>query len=215
MFIDLPPNSPTQVPMVIVADASQTQKPATSIRTLGICVPMPNRPDDQSYLGREAIAFSASAANYLYDYEGKKVDYRDATVTLLQPPAHGELTEVVKGSASYKPTRGFAGQDKIVALVELGGYQVKVVYFIKVQPEGTGLIPDDEEVIKKYCGSKGAMWKISTTFTTPAQGNAALQNLVNAVSIDSRIAVDIADLSGNAVARNRYCAVCIHLGIKG
>lgn len=177
MFVDLPPDSPTQAPIVVVADARQIQKPTSAIRTVGVCEPMANLPDDP-YFGRAPLDFVAVAVNYLFDYEKLNFSNREAKVAILQSPTHGELTALVKGSAAYKPNLNFYGQDKIVALVELGGYQVKVVYFIKIQPKGSGgVATDNEEVIKQLCGPKGRIWKISVTPTAPYVSN--FQGLFN------------------------------------
>lgn len=132
------------------------------MRAVGVCEPMANLPDDPHF-GRVTIDFQGVVVNYLAKYEKINLAQLAAKVRLLQPPAHGQLSEIGNGAASFRPTPGFHGQDKIVALVELGGYQVKVVYFIKVQPEGTGgIATDDDEVIKQFCGPKGRTWKIST-----------------------------------------------------
>jgi hypothetical protein len=42
MFVDLPPDSPNQAPVVMVAEARQGQKPAATMRTVGVCMPMAN-----------------------------------------------------------------------------------------------------------------------------------------------------------------------------
>ncbi|WP_223910105.1 hypothetical protein [Rhodoferax lithotrophicus] len=159
---------------------------------------MANLPDDPAF-GSQTIDFEAVAVNYLFDYEKVNLTKQSAKVTLLQLPSHGQLT----GGDTYKPARGFFdGQDQVSALVELGGYQVKVIYFIKVQPEGTGGIPNDnDELIKKFCGPKGRVWKISTT--TPA-----LQSLIGDNSgfvadaspyLLNSFAVTFGDLTGTAV----------------
>ena len=155
MFVDLPPDSPNAAPIMMVAQAKQAQKPSAAMRTVGVCTPMANLPDDPAF-GSQTIAFEAVAVNYLAKYEKVNLATQTAKVTVLQLPAHGQLT----GGDTYKPARGFfGGQDQVSALVELGGYQVKVIYFIKVQPEGTGGIPDDEDLIKELCGPKGGMWR--------------------------------------------------------
>lgn len=174
MFIDLPLDSPNTAAVVMVAQAGQVKKPAAAMRIVGVCEPMANLPDDP-YFGRVILDFDAVAVNYLAKYEKVNLATRTAKITLLQPPAHGKLI----GGGTYVPDRGFfGGQDQVSALVELGGYQVKVIYFIKVQPEGTGGTPNDnDEVIKEFCGPKGRVWQISTT--SSALDNAALQALID------------------------------------
>lgn len=158
------PTRATQPPVVMIAEAAQVQMPIGTQGTLGICRPMENVPNDP-VLGKETIDFSAAAVNYLFYYEKQNISESGAKVTLLQSPVHGQMVGGTKGVYSYKPNPDFHGQEKISALVELGGYQVKVVYFIMVVNEDQR-VGDDEVSIKKYCGPKGDMWKISLPATT-------------------------------------------------
>ncbi|MCX7147911.1 MAG: Ig-like domain-containing protein [Rhodocyclales bacterium] len=199
------PNSPTQSPMVMVAEAAQAKKPSGAIRTLGVCKPMENSPDDP-VLGKITVDFSGWAANYLFDYEKLNVSERGAKVTLLQPPTHGQLI----GGDTYVPNRGFHGQDKIVAIVELGDYQVRVVYFIKVVNEDQR-VGDDEASIKKYCSKTD--WKISLSQTT--LDIASLQPLIDYAGVGNTIDVQTGSLTGGAIGSTTGTIITLDTNAAG
>lgn len=209
MFLDIPPDSPAQSPVVMVAEAKQVQKPVGLQRTLGICRPMENIQDDPVF-GKVTIDFSGAAVNYLFYYEEKKnLSDVEAKVTLLQLPAHGRLID----GDTYVPDPGFHGQDNISALVELGGYQIKVVYFIKVVNEDQR-VGDNEASIRKYCGSKGNMWKISLP-TTPVDPS-TLQYLLDQTGLNSSaVNLQVADLPGSSLGQTTNTSITLDTNAAG
>lgn len=212
MFLDLPPDRPTQSPVVMVAEAHQARNPVGVQRTLGICKPIENIQDDE-YLGKVVMTFPGDARNYLFNYEKQDVDWRDAKVMLLQPPINGKLEDQGNGFYTYRPNLGFHGQDKISALVELGGYQIKVVYFIKVVNEDQR-VGDDEASIRKYCGSKGNMWKISLP-TTPVDPS-TLQYLLDQTGLNSSaVNLQVADLPGSSLGQTTNTSITLDTHAAG
>src|ERR1035437_7197130 len=101
MDLELPPDNLAQAPVVMVADAGQAKKPIATMRTVGICEPMENLPNDPVF-NRETIDFQGAAVNYLFKYEKINLAKHGAKITLFQPPAHGQLSEIGNGAASYK-----------------------------------------------------------------------------------------------------------------
>lgn len=149
-------------PNAKLADAQSSLSPYGVQRAIGWCTPMENHPDDP-VVGNITIDLIGAAANYLFYFDGKKtVSDTGAIVTVLLPPAHGRLI----GKDAYVPEPSFHGQDKIEALVELGGYKVRVVYVIPVVGKDQR-VGDDEASIKKHCGPNGSMWKISGPASAP------------------------------------------------
>jgi hypothetical protein len=148
-----------------------------TLHTMGICFPAPN----ELYSLENVLEPKGDAGFYLRSYENKQVANTDpGTITILQQPTHGILrlvTEADRGtlfsSSSgpidpanpgyvYLPEKGYLGKDKTVALVEIGGVKVKVVYFFQAI---NGPLGDVDEL----CGKKGYHWKISSTLD--ANGN--------------------------------------------
>ncbi len=109
------------------------------------------------------------------------------------------------GEFTYRPDRGYYGQDKVVALVELGAYRVKVVYFIQVvNDENVG---DDQASILKHCGSKGSQWKIS--FPTTTVDPTSLQFFVDQAGIDRSVSVLVAELTAATVGKTTGQAITL------
>ncbi|MGP1665088.1 MAG: Ig-like domain-containing protein, partial [Rhodanobacter sp.] len=152
---------------------------------------MENHPGDIT--GQITLSFPAAAINYFGRYE--KLHMREleasAKVTLLQPPKHGQL---ISGD-TYRPDVGYHGKDKVVALVEIGGYRVKVAYFIQVFMDKN--VGDNEETIRKYCGPKGDMWKISLQ-NSPTD-TSAIQSLLSFTGSTSATSIEVSDLANGAV----------------
>jgi hypothetical protein len=172
--------SPVVRPVVLRllhVEAAQAQKAVGAQRILGICKPMENHPNDP-VVGRISFAVAADAVSY-FDYFEKQSPFNGGAinVTILRPPEHGRLI----GGDTYIADPDFHGQDKIEALVELGGRQVKVVYFINVVDTGQR-VGDDEASIKKYCGPKGDMWKISLP-STNNWGQTAIDRLASQMGV--------------------------------
>jgi hypothetical protein len=157
MFIDFPPNMSNETPVIVLAQSQQARQSSDTPRVLGTCRVTINNPEGE-FGGGIPLAFSGEAVNYLFDFGGTRVNESNAKVTLLQGPEHGRLGYEWKGALTYTPVTDYYGKDKIVALVDIDGYQVTVVYFINVTRDG---IQEDDESILKYCGPKGVRWKIS------------------------------------------------------
>ena len=88
-----------------------------------------------------------------------ELDYVNAQVTVLQPPIHGSLSNDLSPGHEiiYRPTSGYAGNDKAVFLVNVDGYKVKVVYFIKVGASYNFDTSPDR--YQKYCPTPN-WWRI-------------------------------------------------------
>ncbi|MEQ1525190.1 MAG: hypothetical protein ABL911_00380 [Gallionella sp.] len=177
MFISDMPNVPPQNLPVMIAQANQAQLgDMKTTRAIGVCFPAPNN----NYSGANTFSPINSAGFYLRSYEHKNVAHATpATVTILQQPAHGILRLVTEADGNtfgegrfdpadpgyvYLPEDGYLGKDKAVALVEIGGVKVKVVYYFQAISEA---IPDYDTLCKK-----GYRWKISSTLD--ANGNSTL-----------------------------------------
>lgn len=137
--------------------------PALFERTIGACHLASSRPDD-----RQSAVNSLSPVGTVWGYFRKKEKlilkedkYHAAKMTLLEPPKHGEMGMGKSDAAYFANLPNFEGTDQATVLVEIGGYRVKVKYFIKVMlgvgggsDQGT---PYDDE---RNCPN-GKMWKIS------------------------------------------------------
>jgi hypothetical protein len=173
-FMDLP-DIDLQYQPVMVAQVNQgREEKRTSMRTMGICYPVPN----DGHSGENVIMPKASAADYLRSFEQKKVPYNPpAVLTILEQPKHGVLhlvTEDDRGTLfgvtagplasdaslyAYFPDKDYVGDDKAVFLIELQDVKVKVAYFFQSIPE----ISIGGYGIEEYCKKTGFKWKISST----------------------------------------------------
>lgn len=139
--------------------------PALFERTIGRCHLASSRPDD-----RLSAVNSLSPVGMVWGYFREKEQlilkedkYHAAKMTLLESPKHGELElhQPTQSAGYFSNVPNFEGTDQATVLVEIGGYKVKVKYFIKVMlgvgggsDQGT---PYDD---KRNCPN-GEMWKIS------------------------------------------------------
>jgi hypothetical protein len=115
------------------------------------------------------------AIEYLKHYEKMEVkSSAPATVNIIQQPMHAELRLVIQSDMRsisdhpddpvnpadtlhiYLPEKGFVGKDKAIALVDIGGIKVKVIYFFQAVPMGNS--------VDEACGKRGYRWKISSSF---------------------------------------------------
>ena len=181
MFVMDMPNVPPQNVPVIIAQAGKAQViDAKTTRAIGICFPAPN----ELYSGENAFDPALEARFYLRNYEHKTVERTSpVTVTILQQPSHGILRLVTEADGDrfgegrfdpadpgyvYLPEKGYLGKDKAVALVEIAGIKVKVIYYFQA-------IDGPRGDVNELCGKRGYSWKISTTFD--ANGNSTMNSI--------------------------------------
>ena len=173
MFIPDMPTVPPQAVPVLIAQANQAQEgDVKTIRTIGVCEPVPN----EDYSLENAISPIGAAGFYLWNFEHKQVPHI-GTVTILQQPKHGILRVLTEADGKrfgfegkfapadagyvYLPEKGYLGKDSATALVEIAGVKVKVVYFFQAWPGGLG-----NTGLERLCGKRGYQWKISSTLDT-------------------------------------------------
>ncbi len=185
MLIPDMPNVPPQNVPVMIAQANQAQSgDTTTIRTLGVCSPVPSA----MYSLENVVEPIGEAQAYFRMYEQQTVT-GPATITILQQPKNGILrlaTEADRGTLfdssatplkpdaglyAYLPESEYLGKDKAIILVDFSnGLKVKVIFFfqaIEGQLGNTGL--------ENYCSKTGTDWKISTTLD--ASGNSTLTSV--------------------------------------
>jgi hypothetical protein len=250
MFIPDMPNVPPQNTPVIIAQANQAQAgDVKTIRTIGVCSPVPT----SLFSGENTLSPIVSAKAYIKLYEHQTVT-GSATVTILQQPKHGVLrlvTEADRGTLfsttsgpidpndpgyAYFPSNYYEGKDQAVFLVEIGGVQVKVMYFFQAI---SGQVIDGDEAL---CASTGHFWKISSTLdangtstitsveyqspTTSATGTtvadtAALAStlgstlLSNLTGETAGVTVNLADLPGAAVGQTVGSTITLDTNAAG
>jgi hypothetical protein len=139
LSMDMPDMPPQQAPTIVLAQAA---KPSTKelYGTVGVCYLSPAAEqinperDKEGYYDVNPRAY----ADNIFSFKPLATPvfgYETAEITVLQPPQHGTLSNDLspsKGNISYYPNPGYEGKDKVVFLVNIEGYKVKVVYFIKV-----------------------------------------------------------------------------------
>ena len=152
------------------------------MRTMGVCHPAPNK----LYSLENVFDLAADARSYLSNYEFKTVDRTlPATITIQQQPSHGILrllTEADRGvlfsdtagpvdpsdpGYVYLPQNGYVGKDKVIALVEIAGVKIKVIYYLLAIEGRVGNI-------NHWCGKRGYDWKISATRDAESQSFVAV-----------------------------------------
>jgi hypothetical protein len=158
---------------VMIAQANQAQTgDVTTIRTLGVCEPVPN----ERFSLENVIGPIDSAKAYFRLYEPQQMPDGSATITILQQPKHGILRLVTQADVGtilpsggdpvdptaglyfYLPEEGYLGKDKAIVMVEIGGVKVKVVYFFQAIEGGLG-----NTGLERLCSKTGYHWKISST----------------------------------------------------
>jgi len=94
---------------------------------------------------------SGKGPNFLSFYAGDAGDAGDAGVEILQPPKHGALSKDLSPHKDifYFPSQGYSGIDKAVFLVNIQGYKIKVVYYIKVAD--INVDKTVENYLNRYC----------------------------------------------------------------
>jgi hypothetical protein len=190
------PNLPQQYAPVMVAQTHQVKNKAVApMRTMGICQPVSNYPGAE-ISGSNVLDSVAAAVNYFWRFEKRnmKEGEADAKVTFVQLPKHGKLVDEGNGAYTYRPESGYFGKDSATSVVEIGGYRVKLVYFL----QAVNSVASGNRAEELFCGAKGYQWKISTNPDTPLD-TAALQSLLSFAGLDSSIRVEISDLARTAV----------------
>ena len=204
MFTMDMPDVPPQYQPVVIAQASQAKDPAKIDRTIGLCRLIQNTnptgteviPDNWGGGVDQAILVQT----YFYSVENRKIDREGAIISVLEHPKHGILQATSSGEYEYIPEPGYLGRDQITFLVEMGGYKVKSVNFIKVD----GGFAEESYQNKKYC-PKGYFWKISTF--TDSEGN----NFITAVDYQSPTAI----ASGSVVPDAATLAATLGMNFLG
>lgn len=152
LIMDMPNFPPQQEPLIILAKATQ---PSTKelYGTVGECVVVDNTNeaslDKAENSKRDLVVrdtawniFHMKDSNYSspgYDsgFRVGNINYSDintdnALVTILQQPKHGALSKDLSQDIFYYPDAGYSGKDKAVFLVNMEGYNIKVVYYFNV-----------------------------------------------------------------------------------
>ncbi|WP_374352805.1 Ig-like domain-containing protein, partial [Chitinimonas sp.] len=166
LFVAMPNVPPQPVQMVAQVQPKIPVK-GQVYGTVGVCFPFLNtglieeqRIQNGSYsLGVAAEAINVFGWNLPQGFPN--IDYHNAKIATLQAPKHGKLGDqpYVGFDFSYYPDKGYQGTDKVVFLVDIEGYQVKVVYYIKVVlGKDYAKFSND---FGKYCPSPSA-WQISS-----------------------------------------------------
>jgi VCBS repeat-containing protein len=229
LFMDMPDVPPQYTP-VIVAQATQTKQQGTG-RTLGICQPIENKQESR-LSAVNGMSPVGDAMTYLEKLENRKfANYETAfyagKITLLQAPIHGELKLGQNSGAYYSNDYSYEGPDSATVLVEVGGYQVKVIYHFVLMHDVPGSGDEGTATDQKDICPKGEMWKISTT--PNADGNITVSSVeylpadpstsnttltsdsldawLSLAQLDGKIAdmsgvnVNVADLPGGAIGQ--------------
>ena len=153
--LDLPDVPPQSAP-VVMAQASQGQQGNQAVeRTMGVCHLVPNTDPLRQPSAENVVEPAGEAVAYFRLYEHRDVK-GPAKITLLQGSKHGVLNNEGNGAYAYIPEPGYLGKDRVVALVEIGGFKVKQTYYFQAIPGAAiGNTTYDE-----YCGKNGYRWKI-------------------------------------------------------
>ena len=218
LFMDMPEVPPQYTP-VIVAQASPAQQQGTE-RTIGVCHPIENKKESRLSAVNSTSPLAA-AYTYLTDVEHRKIEdaaYFAAKMTLLQAPMHGKLLLDNDSGAYFSADHSYEGPDSATVLVEVGGYQVKVIYHFVLMSDVPGSNEAGDATDNKTICPNGYIWKISSTLD--ADGNSTVTSIeylppdpsttgttltgdaLNAWLSLAQLNGKIADLPGEAVRRS-------------
>lgn len=170
LIMDMPDIPPQQASVIIEAKASQTNKDGY-YGTVGVCFARPTKEEMSSEKdpnGEYDIAPRVYANNIFYRGSGfpqsHDLDYETSKISVLEAPKHGALSSDLSPGKiiSYYPDAGYVGKDKVVLLVDIEGYKVKVVYFFKVV---SNYEAGHKGLFKNICPDETNWFQISTSPT--------------------------------------------------
>jgi len=117
----------------------------------------------EAYSAYYQLLPASTAGTYISDFrkdlDFNKInkDFDNAKITVLQPPSHGVL--VGEGDlTNYHPHAHYDGKDSAIFFVEVGGYKIKVVYYIYVGGVGNNEM--------EYCPNNLLYQELPTTDST-------------------------------------------------
>jgi hypothetical protein len=156
LIMPMPELPPQQAPVVILSATAERNDGLYG--TVGVCTVSPKTEQMDAEKERDGNYFLsprvyASNIFALRPPVSGEPNYEQAEVTVLRPPMHGTLSGDFSPEKhiSYYPTSGYVGNDKVVFLVNIDGYKVKVEYLIKIRDQkdlaarpaaGGGYCPD-------------------------------------------------------------------------
>ncbi len=185
MLIPDMPNVPPQNLPVLIAQANQAQpNDVTTIRTFGVCSPVPNH-NYSAENGEDPIGVAQA---FMQAFENKTVT-GPATTVILQQPKHGVLRLVTQADVGtilssggdpvdpaaalylYLPVDGYVGNDSATIQVDFGnGLKVNVKYYFQAI---NGVLGNTG--LEDLCSKTGNFWKISSTLD--ANGSSTLTSV--------------------------------------
>lgn len=120
------------------------------------------------------------------------IDTTKATFKILQQPKHGTLTEDQPKEIFYHPNAGYVGEDKAVFLVNMQGYNIKVIYYFKVADVDLekGNI---QNIWNKYCPKDN--WLISNSANPIVSLNTITASLTDGIYSTAFVGVDYTSIS--------------------
>lgn len=162
--IDMAPQS-----VIEIADNTATGRPRLLYGTMGVCVVSPTlewmaKGSESPFSDGMDIHPGDSAGQIFPDarFDGNlQADIEAAEVIIIQQPRHGTIVRRDVSQIKYAPEDGFIGDDQVVFLVNIGGKNIKVIYFIEVVDISTKPGADYDKyqtIYRKHCG-KGE-WRI-------------------------------------------------------
>jgi hypothetical protein len=132
------PTPPTQTAPVTIHVIKDTS-PRQVYGKIEVCYLSPTAEQIEKTIGLSHPSLSprSMANNIFWDgshSQALHLDYENASVAVLQPPEHGRISEDFSPEKDirYYPNKGYSGDDKIVFLTNIEGYEILVLYSIKV-----------------------------------------------------------------------------------
>jgi hypothetical protein len=138
--------------------SSEATSPKFLYGTIGVCVVSPTlgriqRGGNSPFSNGRDIYPKDSGGQIFPDarFDGNlQADIEAAKVQILKQPQHGEILIRDGFRFQYLPQAGYTGNDEATLLVNIGGKNVTVVYFIKVLDISTETRDDYENYRKAY-----------------------------------------------------------------
>lgn len=160
-FLDIPSVPPQHAQIVIAQSTKQAIE-----RTIGVCNPIENKPESKTSALNDVAPIGA-AYSYLTKIEHKIIDssaFENAKVTILHTPTHGALTQY-EGVSSYSYQSAnyqYHGSDQATALVEMGSYKIKIVYYFNLMESVPGNSEQGTVFDNRSICPNGRTWRITT-----------------------------------------------------
>jgi hypothetical protein len=161
-MLDNPDVAAFEQPIVLVSQSSSAK--TTRERVLGVCKVISNNGSEDTNMATYGVPVIPAAELYLDKFEKRQDAFKlIGRVVSVTSPSNGTLEvwpAAGEGSYKYLPKARFFGTDSVVAIVDLGGTRIKILWTFKVINSSIG----GQLQTDMFCGKSNDFRKISSAY---------------------------------------------------